>query len=532
MKKILAETYKKTIVPFLLFTFIFTAYFSSSVGLINSGDTPQYFTTEALINNHNLDLRPFESDPHFFVWPDYFMINDQKLSFRGYMLSILMIPIHLLARYISPLFSYKNFATEVVVPHFKYELAVGSFFTILSASGLFFIWKSIVDITKKKYIAHIIIFITAFGSYIWKYAAYYSRHGMTVFILGLCTYSFIKMQYHDRWKHVAKLTFFLCWAISFGIDTILFISLTVIIISIYGYKLFVRKHILFKKSSLDMLKIIPPAFSIAVILICVILNLNAYWYNSIQSNQMPQSSFYFSNVAQKNRFKVILSAPIFPTLSTVLFNAGKINSVNFQNFDHLPDSIARANSLSYAKIYNFFGLFVISPILLFSVYALCFKRNIIENKALMFTLLMFLLNIIGNAKYYVFWGGNQYDIRYFYPYSILLAIPLALTIKNAMASTWFIKLSFVFILGSLSLFSIFMGWLGVINMFKPALTGERRIWMDLYDFRTDYRLYSPTEYINATFMNRANAWISVIFCILCYATYLLYKISRIKHKAR
>jgi len=64
-----------------------------------------------------------------------------------------------------------------------------------------------------------------------------------------------------------------------------------------------------------------------------------------------------------------------------------------------------------------------------------------------------------------------------------------------------------------------MGWLGVISMYLPSLTGERRIWMDIYDFPTKLTQHSFNEYLNATFMNRENAWIAVALSIIGYVIF-------------
>jgi len=92
------------LLPFVLFTFIFTVYFSSSVGLMNSMDTPQFFTTEALIQNHNIDISVFRYDPHYFVWPDVYNYKNQTLGLRGYLTSVLYLPLHIISNqhYLDP----------------------------------------------------------------------------------------------------------------------------------------------------------------------------------------------------------------------------------------------------------------------------------------------------------------------------------------------------------------------------------------------------------------------------------------------
>ncbi len=78
------------------------------------------------------------------------------------------------------------------------------------------------------------------------------------------------------------------------------------------------------------------------------------------------------------------------------------------------------------------------------------------------------------------------------------------------------------------IFSLIMGWLGVINMYKPALTGERRIWMDVYDLPKDFSKHSFKEYLDATFLNRKNFWIPIMFSLIFLLIYLSLKNLKIK----
>ena len=77
-----------------------------------------------------------------------------------------------------------------------------------------------------------------------------------------------------------------------------------------------------------------------------------------------------------------------------------------------------------------------------------------------------------------------------------------------------------------------MGWLGVINMYKPALTGERRIWMEIYDLKTQFFNHSFKDYLDATFMNRENFWIPIALSIMFFLIYqlVIFLIRRIKRR--
>jgi hypothetical protein len=127
----------------------------------------------------------------------------------------------------------------------------------------------------------------------------------------------------------------------------------------------------------------------------------------------------------ENRLGVATSAPLHIVLPAVLFNAGKLPSGAFTHFDTLPSAAAVFTSVQYAKINDFYGMFVLSPFLVLGFVFPLFRRD----RRILFlngiSVFLFFLNMAGNAKFYAFWGGNQYDIRYFYPFCILLVIPFA-----------------------------------------------------------------------------------------------------------
>jgi hypothetical protein len=134
------------------------------------------------------------------------------------------------------------------------------------------------------------------------------------------------------------------------------------------------------------------------------------------------------------------------------------------------------------------------------------------------------LGIAGNARVLTFWGGNQYDVRYFYPYVVLLGPPTALALGDIVAGRYRGRPLLVGAFGASAAYALFAGWLGVLSMFGPALTSERRILagirstpeglvlhvpVDIYNAMEVLPAYSVQALLDATFMNRANAWIAV-----------------------
>ncbi|MDH7476280.1 MAG: O-antigen polymerase [Microgenomates group bacterium] len=505
-------------INWLVFTIIFTVYFCSSVGLINSGDTPQFFTTEALLKNKNLDISVFSRDPHFFVFPDIINYNNQILSMRGYMLSLFMIPFHLLSYSIKGLININNFPQEIRSANFPYELTIVSLYTVITAFGLMIIWKLIKEITNSKYISFFLIILLAFGTYCWKYSAYYTRHGLIVLFLSIVLYCFYYILLKNQLSYFLILLI-LC-VLSFGLDLFFFITMIFTCFYIFVSKPKIYNFYLKNKRKLLIY------FAICVLIMIIEISLNLFFYGSITAFQYNKLSI-FTNLSRTQIIKILFSTPILPTFFIVLFGFGKIPQSAFDNYKFIPKNIAIYNSVDYAKMYNFFGVFFITPTLLVSFFIFLFTKNKSIKKywpIINYSFIIFFVSILMNLKFFNFWGGNQYDIRYFYSYSISLVIPLAIFLNYVFKNKNIFYKYFIAIIFILSyIFSLIMGWLGVINMYKPALTGERRIWMDIYDLPRNLFKHSFKEYLDATFMNRENFWIPVIFSLIFLSIYLLYK---------
>lgn len=522
---------------FLLLSFTFTIYFCSAVGLINSGDTPQYFTTEALIKNQTIDISPFLDDPHFFIWPDYWQKDDQIFAIRGYFLSMLSIPIHFLSVLVQNFFSLENFPTEILSSDFAYKLSITSLFSLFSVMGLAFIWKLLllIDDTNdeneenhlnfhNKIIATVVVFGLAFGTYVWKYSSYYARHGASVFLVGLFSYTSWQILKKTKLEH--KITWLLVFALgislSFGLDIILFLSsgMTFLILS-YLTVIQNQKNQSIRKTFNCINKNFyhKVLLSLGLLIFFLNLGLNLYWYQSPLFVQNTRVSVLLTKLNQdKLATKDWLSTPFFPTIFYVLFSGKKLPVSIFSNYQNLPEAYATYASTEWAQRYIFYGLFFISPFLIWSVFSLLVAKKQTKQQILI-SFVQFLLTIILNTKTLCFWGGNQYDVRYFYPYLLFLAFPLAVFLKKVISLKnrtykYFLLLLFVITF----LYSLIMGFLGVINMFKPALMGERRIFLDIYQISNLFRNYSKLDLLNASLLNRENWILPIILSLstLCF----------------
>lgn len=503
--------HKAAVLPCTVFVIISTVYFSSAVGLMNTMDAPQYFTTEALLKYGNLDLAPFRSDPHYFVNPDFFYYRGQILGVRGYLLSLFTVPLHTISSYWENFYQTGLFPKQVaVVTNFKYELSIVSFFIFFSSIGLLVFWKLQEQLTHNRFIASLLTLAVAFGSYIWKYSASYARHGFEVLLLSsscYCIFKIFKNQNNVLWW----MLFFLIWSVSFGIDPFLFLAMSVYIL-FFSISIIVRNKLTKLIDPKKVLLILLPALTI------IALNIigNYYWYGTWYTSQTHELPIIKNAGVTNNLLQVWMSTPLYPTILTVLFSCGKIPESAFLNFTKLPPAVSFYSSVSYAKQFNFYGLFTISPFIFVVLFSLL-KLNKPQRELGKYCLTVFIIGILINTKKLGFWAGNQYDVRYFYPYLLLPASFCGIGFKNLLKKQSNILILLFLVLAA---FSLVMGWLGVISMFKPALLGERRVWVDLHNLPF-LSGYSYKELIDATFMNRQNAWIGLISAICLYIIYLV-----------
>ncbi|MBI4009220.1 hypothetical protein HY357_03235 [Candidatus Roizmanbacteria bacterium] len=512
------------ILTFFVFTFIFSAYFASAAGLYNSTDAPQFFTTEALMSHRSPDLSVYSKDPHFFVYPDVIKRQGKILGMRGYLLSFFAIPLHVISRVTKYVFKVSDFPKKVQTANFAYELSVTSFFTIFSVLGLMFIFATSREITKNSHIASLTTLLLAFGSYIWKYSSMYTRQGFMVFLLGLSVYSMW------RWINHKKILYFaivcLCWAVSFGIDVSLFISFSVYMFFYFLYKF--MSFLLYRKNKEILGKgLVVLIASTPIIFINMILNF--VWYGSLHFYLYQHYRLTASIPTEKlNNF--LIGTPLFPTLISVFLNFGRLPNSSFSPYSEYPQ-IAQWSGVQFAKVYPFYGLFVISPFLFFCIAGfilILLKAKKLKSLAI-FCFTIFSVGIVLNTKFSGFYSPNTYDVRYFYPYVLLLGVPIAVAFEWIFTVKDFTrKLLGIYLLLASALFSLLMGWIGVLSMFKPALTGERRLWVNVTQIDKMLSKYTPSRLFNETFMNFRNVWVAIVFSLILFL--LVKKISTLMIK--
>jgi len=327
----------------------------------------------------------------------------------------------------------------------------------------------------------------------------------------------------------AAIGFGICWGLAAGIDLFLWVGMTAYILGWLSYTawqlLTQRQH----RGAHDRgeLRVV---MVVGLSLMAIILIGNYAWYGSIWFAQNLQIDA-LRELQGRDALAAGLSKPLFPTIPVVLFGAGQIPADVFVNFDDLPLSVQSFAGLPYARTYDFFGLFAVSPFLLFGAIGLRGLRDKRFRLTLGYCLLIAAVGIVGNSKVLVFWGGNQYDIRYMYPYVIPLGIVAALGMGYMLRAEGLQRTIGIVGVAGLGGMSILMGWLGVLNMYMPAMLGERRVGMPItlpldgraaqapvtiYNAMDVLPRSSWEHLLNSTLWNRANVWLAVVLALYAY----------------
>jgi hypothetical protein len=481
----------------ILFVVLFTVFFSTSVGIINSVDSSQYFTTEALHRFLSLDMSYFSHDPHFLVWPDVYLYHGQILSVRGYLFSLVTLPLHLFSYILYPFFHQVQLPGGIFVGDL-YEISVTSLFSLFSALGLVILWNALNKISTRKIVNLIIVIFLAFGTYIWKYSTFLTRQGLVVFFLCIAVYCIVDS------TRKSLLWLVIIWSLSFGIDIILFISLSVGLVYLLVASQEIRKFLYTRWMALPIL----------IIFLSVVLNLANYGTILFAQTdrcyiQTGMISGYSAATPRAVTRAIFLSTPLYPTVFTVLFSYSRMPSSVFRNFESIPPDYAQVESVSYARRFRFFGLFIVSPFLLLALLGyLRYSRD----QLLHFCLLVFGFSLLFTTKTLGFWGGNLYDVRYYYPYVVLFAPGIALGLQPKKYFNIFFSILIV-----LGIVALFMGWIGVLNMYLPAGFGERKMYFDPQDVTFIFSKYPFSHFILYTFPNWMNMWIPVFLTWAAYS---------------
>ncbi|KXK10321.1 MAG: hypothetical protein UZ22_OP11002000835 [Microgenomates bacterium OLB23] len=179
----------------------------------------------------------------------------------------------------------------------------------------------------------------------------YARQPIMIFLLSMALYGFYKF-YRSK-KPWAFGMIILSWSLSFGIDSTLFLSLSI------ALPLLLTTVVKAIKKKKHMTKSYAVALLPGVIVFLLNVLANVYIYDTFSFAQYHRHDL-FSTIPSHELQGFLLSVPFFPTIFYVLFSFTRLDPAIFAYIEKYP-KVAFIFSTEYAKKYVFYGLFAISP---------------------------------------------------------------------------------------------------------------------------------------------------------------------------
>lgn len=446
----------------VIISMVIATYFFSGVGLTNSGDSPQYRLTQALVDRRSVCLLKEDK----YVYPDIGLVGGNCIvSGRGAGESIIAIPFYIFSKY-----TYKfvrlpyNGFNPGVDQNSGIEASTAMINALSGSLCVFLVFKISVLLFYNKKASAIASFLFMVGTLNWKYSSIFYRHTISLLFMLLSTYLLIKLiKYCSRRDMFSFVLFCLSVAINIFIEpTSLFFCLTVVFV----YLVVTTLH------NKDIVNIFVKSLLLAFIIVFVNFPIFAYNFYLFKNpfNYGWESQSVNTWLANKQQS---FSTPFIPSLITNLFNPNiKISQNTFSQYLLDNEQIKIQQSYYYASRYNYKGVFAQSPFLL-----LVFISPLLLRNKKYYFLLMFLAIVatLLSFKYLVFYSPNSYDTRFFLPiyafFTILTVPTISVFINTKNISK---KLFFVFLLLMLTLISVFNGWVSTVENYAPHVTGEKR----------------------------------------------------------
>ena len=153
-----------------------------------------------------------------------------------------------------------------------------------------------------------------------------------------------------------------------------------------------------KKYKLPVWNVDLPVYLISGAAIIILITLgNIYFYDSPAPTHVDKWHPAYSIIGEETGAFVI-SGPVLPVVWTALFSMGPPPESAFSHYDNYPVMYEKLH-VYFAQVYNFYGLFIIAPFLLFGALLILFPKTIRKHLyVLLFSVSIFALCIAGKRK--------------------------------------------------------------------------------------------------------------------------------------
>ncbi len=450
----------------LLLIIFFFIFLSSSVGLMNSVDSPQYRLTQSIVDYHSFNIDKNTK----YIYPDYIFYNNHYYSSREPTESLMAIPFYMGAKLLSK-FAYSPYDgnNPGIDKNSKVESLTISLNALCAALSVLIIFYFGLLTTKHLVISNLSAISYGLGSLIWCYGGTFQRQSELSFLISLyfvLLFLFLLKQYQSK-----KIYFFL------GI----LIGLSVALDRTWSVIIFLTLPVIYSKS-------VNHKYVFWYLFGLLLTNFpSLVYYYVIFNNPFTSSFSHLNEFPLFTSFKQAFSSPLVSVVVN-LFSFGPIPKWATSPLLWNPSlSSGHLNfSVNYATIYPYKGIFMQSPYLYIAIISLLttLRKN---NFSRLVAVCMAVMTIV-YSKLVGYWNPNNYNTRYFLPIVAVLSMyfPLSISYLNSK-----IKLPYKHIFYSILLIvistSIYFGYSALLSNYGPHITGEHR--------------YIPTNNLNELITN-------------------------------
>jgi len=495
---------------FLTIIVSFFIYSSSSVGIMNSVDGPQYALTRAMVDDKSFRINNYLD----YVHPDFIFHKENYYSSREPIESLIAIPFYKLAKitskYLSP--PYNNSHPGINFDS-KIESATTTINSLSATFSVTVIFLFGYLFTKNIIVSLLSSFAFGLGSLNWAFGGSFVRQPIITFLLLCVLYTQYKI-------YTFGLKTQLLAFLSLSLGLLFSLERLMLPVILYSILFFIFMYV--KKKQFKSCNNIYSLILIFLLFFSISNLFNFIYYGLIFSNPFTSSFKHLNNFEVFSSNVQAFSSPWI----SIFINLFSYKPIPIGATSPLLQLLPPDNnfSINWLHTKNYLGIFIQSPYLFASFLGLIlfFKKN---RHFTLYSFFCFATMHILYSKHIGYFSPNNYNTRYFLPMvgilSIFTAYGLCRTCKvinNAM-----LKKTLYHIFSVLIIFSFRNAILSVFNNFAPHITGENRY------------IYSTSSTISQTllnlFPNYKNAlFFSFIFLPFFYFVSIRLQKSLIKKK--
>lgn len=504
MKKIFSHPHA---IPWFLFIFFTAIYFSSTVGIMNSGDGPEYALTQALVEQHTTKIDQFDR----WIWPDYAEINGHKFIKRPPGISFIAVPFYILAKTLEPIaFAPYNGSAPGIDTTSKIEAltmilpALGASLTVVL---LYLICYQFTKDSKPSFTASVIF---GLGTLQWKYSYSFIRQPIYIFLLILIYYllSKLKNKQYPPWVYslIGLLTGY-----SLLVETTTLFTLPIF------FLVFIFIHATKLRTAFERFIVLAEfllGFFLALSLLAA--------YNLLSYDQISRNLYQDIERSKWMNYSSLFSTPLYPSILINVFSNAPIPKHALSPILRSNEQLFLQESAIWATRYPYKGLFFQSPFLFLATLGFVgFFRKYKSWALIAVSLILSIL--IPLSKYVDFYSPNAYDTRFFLPLVPFLTIGFSFWLKDI--KLWKNRLVILVTIG-VTVLSIYNGWLANLTNYAPHVTGEHRFSFERLQqpvFTADHALKNLWLVFINTFPNIYNIHILFLFYFpVCFFLCLMF----------